>query len=129
MFKVERTAPNRIDMQLSGKLNSEQMEEALDHLVTASEGIENGKMLYDIIDFHVPSLGAIAVEFKKLPSMFSLIGRFNRAAVLSDKEWLKKISEIEGMLYPGLEIKAFDRDERDIAIAWLEAKDKKSAGA
>jgi len=45
--------------------------------------------------------------------------KFERAAVLSDKIWLKKISELEGLFYPGLEIKAFDRDQRAEAEDWL----------
>ena len=32
---------------------------ALDDLVRQSEGIEHGRMLYDVIDFHLPSLAAI----------------------------------------------------------------------
>ncbi|MCP4341496.1 MAG: STAS/SEC14 domain-containing protein, partial [Desulfobulbaceae bacterium] len=71
------------------------------------------------IDFHIPSLGAIRIELSRLPSMFGLIRKFVRAAVLSDKMWIQKVSELEGALIPGLEIKAFDRDQREEAEAWL----------
>jgi hypothetical protein len=37
-----------------------------------------------------------------LPAMFGLMKKFDRAAVLTDKTWLKKVSEFEGALYPGL---------------------------
>jgi len=43
--------------------------------------------------------------------------KFDRAAVLTDKTWLKTVSELEGVFFPGLEIKAFDRDQK--AEAWL----------
>ena len=76
-------------------------------------------MLFDVIDFHLPTLSAIAIEFSRLPSMFKLIKRFERAAVLADKSWLKKVSELEGALIPGLEIKAFDRNQKVEAEAWL----------
>jgi hypothetical protein len=39
--------------------------------------------------------------------------------VLTDKQWIKTVSELEGKLMPGLEIKAFDRDGRAEAEAWL----------
>ncbi len=119
MFKVIQNGMNRLDIEMSGKLNSEDMKIALDELVSKSKNIENGKMLYEIIDFNLPSIGAIAIEFSRLPSMFGLMKRFNRAAVLTDKTWLKKVSEIEGALFPGLEIKAFDRDQKAEAEAWL----------
>ena len=115
MFKVIPNGINRLDIELSGKLNAEDKKIALDEL----EDIENGKMLYDVIDFHLPSLGAITIEFSRFPSMLGLMKKFNRAAVLTDKTWLKKVSEFEGALFPGLEIKAFDRDQKAEAEAWL----------
>jgi hypothetical protein len=119
MFKVTPKGMNRLDIELSGKLDTDEMKIALDELISKSENIENGKMLYDVIDFHLPSLGAIVIEFSRLPSMFGLIRKFDRAAVLTDKTWLKKVSEFEGTLFPGLEIKAFNRDQKAEAEAWL----------
>jgi hypothetical protein len=81
MFKVTRVNESRLDIVMSGKLNSEQMENALNQLVSKSEGIENGRMLYDVVDYHLPSLGAIGIEFSRLPSMLGLMKRFDRAAV------------------------------------------------
>ena len=119
MFKVINNGANRLDIEMSGKLNAEDMKIALDELVIKSKNIENGKMLYTIIDFHLPSPGAIGVEFSRLPAMFRLMKKFDRAAVLTDKTWLKKVSEFEGALFPGLEIKAFNRDQKVEAESWL----------
>ena len=119
MFKITSKGADRLDIELSGKLDIEEMKIALDELARKSENIANGKMLYEIVDFHLPSLGAMAVELSRLPSMFGLIRKFDRAAVLSDKAWLQKLSEIEGALFPGLEIKAFDRRQKAAAEAWL----------
>lgn len=96
MFKVILNGINRLDIELSGKLDSDGMKTALDELVSKSENMENGKMLYDVVEFHFPSLGAIGVEFSRLPSMFKLMKKFDRAAILTDKTWLKKVSELEG---------------------------------
>ena len=119
MFKVIRRGANRLDIELSGTLDVEEMKRALDELVNKSKDIQKGKMLYEVIDFHLPSLGAIAIEFSRLPSMLGLLKKFDRAAVLADKTWLKKISELEGVLHPGIEIRAFNRDQKEEAEAWL----------
>ena len=119
MFKVTRVGENRLDIEMSGKFDTAHMEKALDELVDKSEGIENGRMLYDVVDYHLPSLGAIRLEFSRLPAMPGLMKKFDSVAVLTDKEWLKVISEIEGALCPGLEIRAFDRDRKSDAEAWL----------
>ena len=119
MFSVIPNGINRLDIELSGKLDTEEMKVALDELVSKSKDIEKGQILYDVIDFHIPSLGAIVVELSRFPAMFGLMKKFDRAAILTDKSWLQKISELEGVLIPGLEIKAFDRDQKEEAEAWL----------
>jgi hypothetical protein len=119
MFRIIQNGENRLDIQMSGKLNSEDMKIALDELVSKSEKIENGKMLYEVIDFHLPSLGAIGIEVSRLPSMFGLMKKFDRAAVLTDKTWIRRVSELEGALFPGLEIKAFEIEKKTEAEAWL----------
>lgn len=119
MFKVTPNGSNRLDIELSGKLDTEAMQMALNDLEAHSENIENGKILYDVIDFHIPSFAAIRLEFSRMPTLFGLLKKFDRAAILTDKAWLKKVSELEGMLIPGVEIKAFDREQRAEAEAWL----------
>ena len=122
MFRVTNNGTNRLDIELSGKLNAEDMKIAIDELVIKSKDIENGKMLYEIIDFNLPSLGAIAIELSRLPAMLGLMKKFDRAAVLTDKTWLKTVSELEGIFFPGLEIKAFNRDQKTAAEAWLSSQ-------
>ena len=119
MFRVTPNGPNRVDIEFSGKLDSDEMKTALDELAEKTRDIENGRMLYRVGDFELPTLGAIGVEFTRLPSMFGLMRKFDRCAVLADKKWIKTVGEIEGALIPGLDIKGFDPDEEAAAEAWL----------
>lgn len=121
MFNVERVAPDRLDITLSGRLEADSMKIALDDLLRQADGIENGKMLYEVIDFHIPSLGALTIELSRLPELFGLVKRFRRAALLADETWMQKTAELKGFLIPGLEIQPFERSQRDQAEAWLNA--------
>ncbi len=121
MFSVTPNGENRIDIELSGKLDRDDMKAALDALIEATEGIENGRMLYRITEFNFPSLPAIGIELARLPKMFRLIRQFDKAAVLCEETWIRRVSEIEGALFPGLEIKAFRLSEEAAAEAWLES--------
>lgn len=123
MYRITPNGANRVDIELEGKLETEQMRSMLDELVFASASIEHGRMLYRISNFHLPSLGAIGVELARLPSLFRLVRRFDRVAVLADRNWVKKVGEIEGALFPGLEVRGFDPDQRAEAEAWLEGVD------
>ncbi|MDH0057923.1 STAS/SEC14 domain-containing protein [Stutzerimonas stutzeri] len=120
MFQVSRRGENRIDSDFSGKLDSQAMRAALDDLLFKSEGISHGRMLYRIGNFDLPTLGAVGVELSRLPQLLRFIRRFDRCAVIAGKDWLRRISEVEGLLIPGLTIKAFDLHQESDALTWLE---------
>jgi hypothetical protein len=119
MFQVKRQGDNRLDVDFAGKLDSAEMRTALDELERQAEGIEHGRMLYRIGEFKLPTLGAMGVEMSRLPRMIRFARRFERMAVVADKQWLRTASEIEGALIPGLTIKAFAKDQETSAEAWL----------
>ncbi|MGD2075784.1 MAG: STAS/SEC14 domain-containing protein [Gammaproteobacteria bacterium] len=119
MFRVIRNGPNRLDVELSGKIDSDGMKLALDELISKAEKIENGRMLFRIPEFDLPTLGAIVVELSRLPELFRFIARFDRVAVLAGPGWVKTASEIEGALLPGVKVRGFDLDEVASAEVWL----------
>lgn len=119
MLKVTKSSSNRVDIELDGELNSDQMRTALDKLIEASDGVRNGLMLYRITDFELPTVGAIAVELSRLPKLFGLLGKFDKCAVLSDSAWIRTTAEIEGAVFPGIKIKSFELDENEAAESWL----------
>lgn len=119
MLNIVKISANRLDIELSGKLDADSMRKALDELIEQSEGIEHGRMLYRIFDFAWPTLGAIGVEMTRLPKLFALLGKFDKCAVLSDSAWLRNAAAIEGALFPGIEIKSFGIDDADSAEEWL----------
>lgn len=119
MLKVTKIGDDRLNIEFGGSLNSQEMESALDDFIGKANGIENGTMLYEIGEFEFPSLSAIAVKLSKLPLLFGFIGKFKKAAILTDKKWLQKVSELEGMLIPGIQIKAFSTEEKSSAEEWL----------
>lgn len=120
MLKITKPSENRLDIVFSGTLNAQTMEVALNDLIEMSDGIENGRMLYTISDFEMPTMGALAVEFQNMPKLFQLIGKFDRCAVLSDTAWIRTVAEMEGAVIPTLEIKSFPLSARSAAEEWLD---------
>jgi len=107
MLSVSKPSANRVDIELTGALDAEAMRSALDQLIEKSEGITQGKMLYKIFDFEMPTLGAMAVELYRMPKLFRLISKFDKCAVLSDTAWIRSAAEIEGAVFRSLEIRSF----------------------
>ncbi|EDL49503.1 STAS/SEC14 domain-containing protein [Erythrobacter sp. SD-21] len=119
MLAITQPKPGRLDIELDGELDADIMRTALDELIAKSEGISNGRMLYRIGDFHMPTLGALAVELRRLPRLFGLLGKFEKCAVVSEASWIRKVAEIEGALLPGIEIRSFEPGQADVAEEWL----------
>ncbi|MDG1170707.1 MAG: STAS/SEC14 domain-containing protein [Sulfitobacter sp.] len=119
MLKITKPSANRLNINLTGSVDAQIMREALDELIAKSEGISKGRMLYKITDFSMPTLGAIGVEMSRLPKLFGLLGKFDKCAVLSDANWIRKAAEVEGLLFPGIEIKSFEPAQHAAAEAWL----------
>ncbi len=122
MLNVSKPSANRVDIELSGALDSEAMQSALDRLIEKSEGIAHGKMLYKVFDFAMPTLGAMAVELYRMPKLFGLIGKFDKCAVLSDTAWIRTAAEIEGTVFRSLEIKSFALTDTKAAESWLDGR-------
>lgn len=119
MLTITKPEANRIDIELSGRVSSDEMAQGLDDLLEKSQDVNAGVMLYRISSFAFPDLAAIAVEMARLPKLFGLLGRFDRCAVLSDAAWIRTTAEVEGALFPGIDIKGFDLGDEQTAEAWL----------
>ncbi len=119
MFTVAKPTPNRIDIHLKGSLDADEMRTALDDLMAQSKDIKNGRMLYTITDFSMPTMGAIGVEISRLPGLFGFIAKFDKCAVIADAAWLRKVAELEGAIIPGMEIKGFEPMDIAAAEVWL----------
>ena len=119
MFSVTRTATNSVYLQMSGKLTAEKMDDFLNNLLEASADIQDGTLLCEVIDYQWPTLDAIWHELSRMPELLAWLKQFRKMAVLSDKNWIKSVSEFKGLLIPNLEIKAFSRAEKNAAEMWL----------
>jgi len=122
MFRVERKAPDRLDLHLSGSLDHVAMGSVLEQLCAEAEDMQHGRMLYRIEDFAWPTFEALLVELRFLPRMFRMLHAIDRVAVVADASWVRKVSELEGALFPGLEIEAFEPERLAEAEAWLEGR-------
>ncbi len=119
MLTVRKTAPNRIDLTLDGKLDDTEMMAGLEELIASLVDVENGVMMYRIRNFTMPSFGALTAEIMSLPSIWRMLERIDRCAVISDTGWIRMAAEFEGAVIPGLTIKAFSTENEAAAEAWL----------
>ncbi|AEI95191.1 MULTISPECIES: STAS/SEC14 domain-containing protein [Roseobacter] len=128
MLKISKLSADRLDLELSGALDREAMQAGLDDLIEQSKDITHGKMLYKVLDFEMPTMGALAVELRQMPKLFGLINKFDKCAVLSDVAWIRTVAEIEGAVIPSFEIKSFPLSAAAAAEHWLDGQIKEDGG-
>lgn len=119
MFSVMAHGINRLDIGISGKLQTDEMRPISDTLLAHARDIKNSKMLYQIRNVDFPILSAMMVELSYVPVLFGLIAKFDKVVVLADQAWIRKASEIEGTFSPRMKIKAFELEQKVAAETWL----------
>lgn len=121
MLKIEKEDERTFVIRVTGQVHTDEMDSELDRLLAMTAKVRGGRLLYDIREFEMPSLGAMMVEMRKMPQLLSLIGRFDKAAVMAEAPWLRAMAEWEGMLMPGFEVKSFAHKDEKEAREWLMA--------
>ena len=119
MFSLKIIGANRVDLEFSGKIDSEGMRQILDEFEDKLEGMDKVRMLYRVEDFQMPTFGAMMVKLGELPKLFKLMKNIDKIAMVVDKNWMRKVADFEGMVFPGLDIKGFETDHLLEAEAWL----------
>ncbi|MEO0990738.1 MAG: STAS/SEC14 domain-containing protein [Pseudomonadota bacterium] len=119
MLSVTQTAPNRLNIELEGMIDADDMRTGLEDFIRFADGIAEGKLLYIIPGLAWPTFSALVVEMGMMPQLLRLLGHFDKCAVVTDTGWLRSAAEFEGMFIPGLQIKAFGSENRTEAELWL----------
>lgn len=127
MITVSPVSTTRVDIALSGDITRSDMEALLTDLDKLTATMDKGHMLFQVNDFHWPSLGAITFELTHLRAFFKAYKHFERIAVICEKGWIRNVSEWEGHLLPWVDIAAFVPDEKELAEHWLTHGDTQQA--
>lgn len=127
MFTVEKTAPDRIFVEVGGKITADEMSEGLDAMLPMLREMEDAGMLMIYHDIGLPEVGAVMEELKRLPQMFGVMGRVNKVALISSQKWVRDMAELEGLVLPGTTIRGFSPEARPAAEAFLGNGDDEDA--
>lgn len=119
MLQLTNRDGGRIDIAMDGKVDAAAMERVLDELILHMETSVDARLLFDVRNFHLPSLDAIRVKVSKMRSLFGMLSKIDRIAILTDEGWMRQASRIENLVLPGIELRAFARADRMQAEEWL----------
>ena len=112
---------NIFGLRLNGKFDAQDVKNIFTRLAEKIKGKGKFKLYYEInnLDLSNVSREMIGVEFKFLYKNPTFIANMEKAALITDLEWLKKIAAVEFALIPTLTGKTFSFAEKDEAMKWL----------
>lgn len=115
--QLENMPPNAVGFKAEGTITKEDFEQTVNPSVKAS--IEkNGKLNYLLVlDTDLGNFSAGAWLQDALLGIKHLT-KWNRAAIVSDSEGVKKFTDAFSILVPG-EFKGFSKSEQQEAIKWV----------
>ncbi|QIK40668.1 STAS/SEC14 domain-containing protein [Pontivivens nitratireducens] len=123
MLNVELKASNRIEITASGRVEMQAMKAALDRLITLAEPLKHVTCLADMTDVTLPDADAIRAEIDRLPKVEGLLGKIDKAAVVTNQAWIAEAAKGEADRFPALDIRIYQSHEHDRARAWLSGTD------
>lgn len=121
MLEVYKVEDNMVGIKIDGAIDAQTMEDGLNKLVELTQNMKNGRMLYHISNFQMPTFAALGVEMRLMPKLFGLISKIDHVALLTNESWIAAASKIESALIPGLEIRTFALAEDEEALSYLRA--------
>ena len=118
---LNQETTNVVSFRLEGKITAEDIDKIADVLEPRFNSVENINLYIEIADSFEESFGAILEQGKKSFSVFlPNLGKIKKAAIVSDKSWIKKITDFEGM-FVSTKMKGFSMNEKDEAFDWVKS--------
>jgi len=113
---LNNQSPNVIAMKIVGKIEKSDMDGLIKDIQGKLEHVDKLGIYVELESFGGISLNALIEDIK---FAFPNLKKFNKKAVVSDKEWLGKVVEVGNKFFPSMESRHFSLDQRDEALAWV----------
>ncbi|WP_112663691.1 STAS/SEC14 domain-containing protein [Microvirga flavescens] len=112
------SAAHVVALRVSGTITGDDIDRATGMVESALDREARIGLYADMMDFTDMTAEAFVKDLRYGLSKLGEWGRFHRAAVMTDKEWLRAIVRLESHLIPHVEIRVFGKNEREAALAW-----------
>ncbi|HSX65059.1 MAG TPA: STAS/SEC14 domain-containing protein [Pseudoxanthomonas sp.] len=113
------TAPPYVAaFRFSGKLTGEDYDRCIAEIEARLDEYPRIAIFGDMTGMTGLSAEALGKDLRYALEKLGEYSRFARAAVVTDNNWLGKVSEFSGRVLPKTEVRAFAPAEADAALAW-----------
>ncbi len=118
---LHQETENVVSFRLEGKITAEDIDKIAGALEPKFNSNEDVNLYIEIADSFEESFGAILEQAKKSLSVFlPNLGKIKKAALITDKSWLRKVADFKDMFF-SVDMRGFPMIEKDEAFDWVKS--------
>jgi hypothetical protein len=105
-------------LRATGRIDERDVEQAI---AIVEEALSREQLLPVFLDIDVSGMspGAIMRDVTYGIGKLRELHRFPRVAVVTGRDWIRRVAQVQGRLIPQIEMRVFVPAERDEAMAWI----------
>lgn len=119
MIEVLQSAPHVAAFHFTGTLTGEDYDTCIAEVETKLSLNPRIAVYTDLTGMTGMSVEAMGKDVRYAIDKFGEYSRFARSAVVTERHWLANVSTFAGKFVPTTELKTFEPDERQEAMAWV----------
>ncbi|RWO56122.1 STAS/SEC14 domain-containing protein [Mesorhizobium sp.] len=119
VIEVISAPENVAAFRVAGTVTAEDYDKIIPTIEVKLREHEEIGILADLTDLEDMTGDALRRDLQYGLSKLGELHRFQRAAVVSEKQWIKAATEMTGALSPQIEARAFPADEKTQALEWV----------
>jgi hypothetical protein len=112
---IPTNTDNVIGCKIDGKINAEDIERIANYIEDKFVKNKKLRIYVEVIKVEGISLEAI---FKDLKLGIKHFNDFDKKAVVTEKEWMKKVAVIADKIFPNIEVRCFSFEDKEKALEW-----------
>lgn len=119
MIEVISAPENVVAFRVAGTVTADDYDKVIPAIEEKLGGHQEIGVLTDLSDFEDMTGDALKRDLQYGLSKLGELYRFKRAAVISDKQWIKAVTDMAGTLFPQIEARVFPETEKSQAMNWV----------
>lgn len=116
---LDMEADHVVGIRVDGKVLSTDIERAMNSLEEKLKTHQRVSFYVEIDALSGITPEAVLKDIRYGLEQLKNLGRFYRSAVVTDISWIRAAAGVEDLLIPKVQVKAFSRSDRDVALAWV----------
>lgn len=119
MIEIISAPENVAAFRVAGTVTAEDYDRIIPTIEEKLSDYKDIGVLTDLTDFEDMTADALKRDLQYGLSKLGELHRFKRAAVISDKQWIKAATDMAGSLFPQIETRVFSEKEKTQALNWI----------